>query len=174
MTKTAKLTAFLLAGLLVLSILSGCKKKEEELQQSKFILDYATEGVVETNDPDALQKAFNEAQKNANENRMALNYKNDAYSNDGKTFQCYIGNSPKNLDDLFVSIYANRECTDELYLGQLLRPGTAYETIELERELEEGDHTVYVPQTLIRVVDGEQTIVGQAIVTMDFHVGSEY
>jgi hypothetical protein len=172
MIKTTRLAAFLLAGMLTLSALTGCKKKEEE-KQSGLILDYATSGVVETQDPQALQKALDAAQERANNDRIGLNYKNDAYSQDGKTFSCYIGNSTFNADDLFISIYADSACTDELFMGQLLRPGTAYETIELERTLEPGDYTVYVPHTLITTVDGEQSITGQAIITMDFHVNSD-
>jgi len=171
MTKTTRQFALLLAGVLVLSALVGCKKKEEK--QSGLILDYATTGVVETHDPQALQKAYDEAQKAAMKNMIALLYKNDAYSKDGKTFSCYVGNSPENPDDLFISIYADPECTDELFMGQLLRPGSAYDTVELNRALEPGDYTVYVPHTMIRVDDGEQKIVGQVVVTMDFHVSSE-
>lgn len=172
MTKTAKLAALLLSGVMFLSALTGCKKKEEE-KQSGLILDYASEGVVEMEDPASLQKAFDEAKKAAQDGMFGLNYRNDAYSTDGKTFSCHIGNSRQNADDIFIAIYADPECTDELYISQLLRPGTAYETIELNRALEPGDHTVYVPHTKIRLIDGVQTIVGQVVITMDFHVSSD-
>jgi hypothetical protein len=172
MTKTTRQFALLLAGVLVLSVLVGCKKKEEE-KQSGLILDYASEGVVEMEDPNALQNAFDAAKKEAQESGFGLNYRNDAYSTDGKTFSCHIGNSRQNADDIFIAIYADPECTDELYISQLLRPGTAYETIELNRALEPGDHTVYVPHTKIRLIDGVQTIVGQVVITMDFHVSSD-
>jgi hypothetical protein len=174
MTKTVRQFALLLAGVLLLSALVGCKKKEEaEEKTGGLALDYATQGVVATEDPDALQKAYDQAVENAQKGMIALNYRNDAFSTDGKTFSCYIGNSPSNADDLFLSIYADAECTDELFMGQLLRPGTAYETVELNRALEPGDHMVYVPHTLIRVVDGEQMISGQAVVTLDFHVNPD-
>jgi hypothetical protein len=172
MTKTTRQFALLLAGVLLLSALVGCKKKEEE-KQSGIILDYATQGVIETHDPNALQKAYDEAVEKAREGMIALTYRNDASSEDGQTFNCYIGNSTSNSDDLFIAIYADSACTDELFRGQLLRPGTAYETVTLNRKLDEGVHTVYVPHTLIRVVDGQQAIVGQTIVTMDFHVDSD-
>jgi hypothetical protein len=171
MTKTTKTAAFLLAGLLVLSTLSGCRKEDEK--QSGLILDYASEGVVEMENPEELQKAFDEAKKAAQEGMFSLDYRNDAYSSDGKTFSCYIGNSRLNQDDIFIAIYADPECTDELYISQLLRPGVAYETIELNRALEPGDHTVYVPHTKIRMIDGAQTIVGQVVITLDFHVSSD-
>jgi hypothetical protein len=171
MTKIAKLALFMLTIALTLFALTACKKKEEA--QSGLILDYATEGVVETEDPNALQKAFDVAKKEAQESRFGLDYKNDAYSEDGKTFSCYIGNSDENADDLFISVYMDPELTDELYTSQLLRPGTAFETIELNRTLDPGVYMVYVPHTQIRLVDGKQTIVGQVVITMDFHVNSD-
>jgi hypothetical protein len=171
MTKTTRRFALLLAGILVLSALVGCKKKEEE--KSGLILDYATDGVVQTEDPEALQKAFDAAKKEAQDSRFGLDYKNDAYSEDGKTFSCYIGNSDENADDLFISVYMDPELTDEVYMSQLLRPGTAFEVIELNRTLDPGDYMVYVPHTQIRLIDGVQTIVGQVVVTMDFHVNPD-
>lgn len=161
--------AVALAGALVVTALSGCRKKEEK---NNLILDYAT-GTVATHDQESLQKAYDEAVKQASKDTMSLNYRNDAYSADGKTFSCYIGNSKMNVEDLFITIYADAACTDELYLSGLLRPGTALETVELNRKFDVGDYTFYVPFTQVQLVDGEQTIIGQAVVTMDFHVVEE-
>lgn len=170
MRQRSRALAFLLAIVLVATASSGCKKKEEE--KNNLILDYAT-GTVETHDADALQKAYDAAVKQANEDTMSLNYRNDAYSMDGKTFSCYIGNSKTNEDDMFVTIYADAACTDELFMSGLLRSGTALDTVELNRKFDVGDYTFYVPFTQIQLIDGEQTIVGQAVVTMDFHVVEE-
>lgn len=173
MTKTAKMGALLLAVALALSILTGCKKKEEEKEEkSGLILDYATSGVIELQDPNALQKAFDEAQRESLESMFSLEYQESAFSEDGKTFRCYIGNSAYNTDDIFISIYMDAELTDEVYMSQLLRPGMAFDTIELNRTLEPGNYTVFVPHTKIRLIDGEQTIVGQLVVTMELHVVS--
>lgn len=170
MTRKSGTVAFLLALVLVVTALSGCGKKQEE--KNNLILDYAS-GTVATNDPDALQKAYDAAVKQANEDTITLNYRNDAYSRDGKHFSCYIGNSTANVDDLFVTIYADDAFSDELFMSGLLRPGTALDNIELNRKLDAGDHVVYVPFTQIQLIDGKQTIVGQAVVTMDFHVVEE-
>jgi hypothetical protein len=172
MTKIAKLAMLLLAIALTLSILTACKKKEEE-KQSGMILDYATTGVVEMDDPEALQRAYEEAKQKAQDNTFGLKYQNDAYSTDGKTFSCRIGNSTQNADDIFIAIYADKECTDELFVSQLLRPGMAFDTVELNRTFEPGDYTFYVPHTKIRMIDGVQTIVAQVVITIDFHVTSE-
>jgi len=173
MKKTIKTAFLVLAVALVLSVLSGCRKQEEvQEEKSGLILDYATSGVIELEDPGTLQSAFNAAQEEALDSMFSLEYQDDAFSDDGKTFRCYIGNSENNKDDLFISIYMDAELTDEVYMSQLLRPGTAFETIELNRTLEPGDYTVFVPHTKIRLVDGEQTIVGQVVVTMEFHVAS--
>jgi hypothetical protein len=173
MTKTVKMCSLALAMALTLTLLSACKKQEEAKEEkSGLILDYATSGVIELEDPDALQSAFNEAQQEALDSMFSLEYQDDAFSDDGKTFRCYIGNSANNKDDLFISIYMDAELTDEVYMSQLIRPGTAFETVELNRTLEPGDYTVFVPHTKIRLIDGEQAIVGQVVVTMEFHVAS--
>jgi hypothetical protein len=101
---------------------------------------------------------------------MALEYRNDAYSDDRRTFQCYIANSQSNEYDMFIAIYADAEYNDLLYLSELLRPGSAFEQVTLERALPPGDHEVYVAFTQVEETDGEQAIRGQNRVTMNFHV----
>lgn len=130
---------------------------------------YATEGVTVVEDPDELSRMVQEMYKNVG-NMMALEYKNDAYSEDGRDFECYIANASGNEYDMFIAIYADAEYTEELFLSQLLRPGSAFERVELERALEKGDHTVYVAFTQVDEEDGEQVIHEQSKVTMTFHV----
>ena len=50
-------------------------------------------------DADALQAAVDEAMKNAKEGNVALLYENNAYSEDGKTFSCYIANDTANRSE---------------------------------------------------------------------------
>jgi hypothetical protein len=62
--------------------------------------------------------------------------------------------------------------TDELYLSQLVPPGSGFEEITLEHPLDPGNHTVYVALTQV-VTDeetGEQTIHNQVVYTMNFTV----
>lgn len=133
-------------------------------------LEYATEGVIFTEDPDALQKAYDEAAEKVEESVVPLSYRASASSEDGVNFTCYIANPDRARYDMFIAIYADISMTDELYMSQLLRPGTAYEQITLNRALDSGRHEVYAVFTTIDEEDGEQVIRGQAAVTMEFRV----
>ncbi|MDE6997798.1 MAG: hypothetical protein K2P04_07990 [Oscillospiraceae bacterium] len=130
-------------------------------------LGYA-EGVTVVDDPDALQKAVDEMYAKAAEGTMALEYQNDANSEDGKTFSCYIANAVANSYDMYIDIYADQALTDEIYLSGLVRPGSAFREITLENALEPGTHRVYVAFT--QVEEDLTTIHGQVMVTMDFIV----
>lgn len=168
-----RLMAFLFAAVLLLT--AGCKKKETEPEATGnnsggFRIGYAEEGVTVVDDPDALQKAVDEMYEMAAQRGTTLSYKNDAFSSDGITFDCYLANHPDNQCDMFVAIYADEEYTDELYLSKLLRPGTAFNEIKLNHALTPGDHTVHAAYTLVEEVDGQQTIHDQQLVTMVFHV----
>lgn len=109
---------------------------------------------VVTDDPETLQKAVDEMYEKAAEPGVSLEYKNMAFSSDGKTFECYIGNSANNAYDMFFTLYADPELTDIIYLSELLRPGSRFEEITLERTLEPGDHEVYLVHT--QVQDNEE------------------
>ena len=100
-------------------------------------------------------------------NSIALEFKNDAYSNDGKTFACYLGNSALNEYDMYVAIYADAALTEMLYLSDLVPPGSGFEEITLDQSLEKGDHRVYIAFTQM---EDPNTIHAQTIYTMDFHV----
>lgn len=133
-------------------------------------LGYSTEAKVML-DQDSLQAAVDEAQRNAKEGKVALQYQNEAFSTDGKTFSCYIANAPANLYDMFLTIYANAEMTDQVFLSGLVPPGSGFEEITLDHELETGDHTVYVAVTQVATEeDGEQVIKNQVMHTIEFHV----
>jgi hypothetical protein len=134
-------------------------------------IGYATEATVMLNQ-DSLQAAMDEAMKNAEEGNIALQYKDNAYSSDGTNFDCYIVNSANNLYDMFISIYADLNMTDELYLSQLVPPGSGFEHIKLEHPLDTGDHTVYVVLSQVEsdAETGEQSVHKQVAYTMDFHV----
>lgn len=130
-------------------------------------LGYA-QGVTEVEDPDALQKAVSDMYKKAAEGGIALEYKNDAFSTDGTTFDCYIANAVANSYDMYIQIFADAELTDQRYLSGLLRPGSAFDTIELEKPLEPGANTVYVAFT--QVEEDLETIHAQVFVTMTLNV----
>lgn len=163
--------AVISASAAVIVLKSGGSQKETVTMNDGVIprIAYATEGVTVTEDPDELSRMVQEMNASAGE-LMALSYKNDAYSEDGRTFQCYIANSPFNQYDMFIAIYADAAYTELLYLSELLRPGAAFERVTLERELPLGDNEVYVAFTQVEEADGQQAIHGQNRVTMNFHV----
>jgi hypothetical protein len=134
-------------------------------------IGYATEAKVML-DQESLQAAMDAAAENAKKGNIGLMYQNDAYSVDGRNFQCYIVNSPSNEYDMFITIFADADLTDELYLSQLVPPGSGFEKLKLEHALSVGSHTVYVALTQVETdaETGEQTIRNQIVHTMDFHV----
>lgn len=155
----------LIVAVIVLAVKSCGGKKQEDAAPK---IGYA-EGVVAT-DADELQKAVDELAKRSDEPGIALEYQNEATSTDGVNFDCYIANSAQNEHDMYIDVYADDRLTDEIFLSELLRPGTAFEHIKLNKALDKGSHTVYVAFTQVGDVDGEQTILGQVMVTMDFTV----
>lgn len=165
-----------IAGLLAALLFQGRGARETaptadvQANDSGFKVGYASEGVTVIEDPEALQKALDEAYAKAQEPGIALKYRNDALSTNGVDFDCYIGNSPDNAYDMFIDIYADDAFTDEIFLSELLRPGQAFEKISLKHPLEPGTHRVYVAFTQVKVEEGEQRIHKQVMVTMDFYV----
>lgn len=155
----------LVAAVIVLAVKSCGGKKQDDAAPR---IGYA-EGVVAT-ESDALQKAVDEMYRRANESGITLEYRNDAESADGKNFSCYIANAKENEYDMYIDIYADEALTDEIFLSQLLRPGTAFDHITLKKALDKGDHRVFAAFTQIVEENGEQAIHGQVVVTMDFHV----
>lgn len=131
------------------------------------LLGYA-EGVVAV-EQDDLQAAVDAMFAKAKEGTFVTEYRNDAYSSDGETFACYVGNSSMNNYDLYIQIFADAELSDQLYLSGLLRPGTVFDEITLDHPLEDGIHRVYVIFT--QVEEDLATLHGQITLTMDFHVG---
>lgn len=134
-------------------------------------IGYSTDAKVML-DQDSLQAAFDEALKNTEDGYVGLKYQNDAYSTNGTDFECYIANSESNVYDMFLTIYADAELTDQIFLSGLVPPGSGFESITLDHALAPGDHTVYVALTQVDTNEetGEQVIKNQAMHTIEFHV----
>lgn len=127
-------------------------------------LKYATKGTMVLDAPNGI---YDEIPANA----IALEFRNDAYSKDGQTFSCYLGNSALNSYDMFVALYTTTEMNDEdlIYLSDLVPPGSGFEEITLDRPLEEGDHRLTVAFTQVEDA-ATNTAHAQTLFTMDFHV----
>jgi hypothetical protein len=172
--------AALLAALAIVSSLTGCRKAESEpetqgeqhttIASNGVRIGYASEGITAVDDPKALEKAVEAMYEAAQTPGIGLEYENDAYSEDGINFDCYIANSGMNQYDMFIAIYGDANYQDELFLSQLIRPGQAFNNITLNHALPLGDNTVYCAFTQIEEVDGEQSMHDQVIVTLNFHV----
>lgn len=131
---------------------------------------YATDAKVML-DQDSLQAAMDEAMENARDGNVALRYKNNAYSTNGTDFECFIVNSASNKYDMFLTIYADAEMTDQIFLSGLVPPGSGFENITLDHALEPGSHEVTVVLTQVDTDEnGAQVIKHQVAHTMDFHV----
>jgi hypothetical protein len=139
---------------------------------NSLIVGYATEGVTPvTNDPDEFSKAVEKAFREAAEKKpMSLKYRYDATSTDGVHFDCLLSNSQDNDEDMFIAIYTDTTFQDELFLSELLRPGTAFERITLNRQLEKGVHDVVAAFTLVKTEDGQQSITQQQFIGLRFTV----
>lgn len=110
----------------------------------------------------------------APQNMINLKYNYQAFSTDGINFIGLLANDPGNEYDMFVDLFADAEATDRLFLSGLLPPGTGIQRIALNRALPVGTNTVYVAFNQVDTdEDGEQAIVGQAVVTVEFIVTEE-
>lgn len=168
--KVKRLAALLLAALMLLA--SGCKKKEEVVEEAKdsgFRIGYA-EGVTVIDDEDSLQAEYNKMLDASQQEGMAIEFTNEAVSLDGINVDCHIGSSSSNSYDMFIIIYGDEQYTDQLFLSELLRPGTAFEHIQLEHALDPGFYTLYVVYTTVEEINGVQGIHDQQIVTMNLTV----
>ncbi len=161
----------LVSAVVVLSVavvglaVAGQNKAEQEMEQNG-VIDYA-DGVTVVDDESALQTAVDQMMVDAAK-EMVASFQNQAVSEDGKTFTCYIANSEYNEYDMFIALYKNLNDEEPIYLSGLMRPGEAFREIVLDEALGKGDHTVNLVFT--QVEDDHSTIHGQSIVTITMQV----
>lgn len=131
------------------------------------VLGYA-DGVTVVDDESALQAAVDKMLEDA-EKEMVVSFQPQAFSEDGKTFTCYIANSEYNEYDMFIALYTEiGEEAEPIFLSGLMRPGEAFREITLDEALDNGTHEVYLVMT--QVEDNQSTIHGQNIVTVEMQV----
>ena len=143
----------------------------EPVNTAGLEIGYADSATI-MDEADAQQQAINDLLRGGP--GISIDYKGDAYSENGKDFECYLANSDVNTEDMYIQICADAEMTDTLFLSQLIRPGYAFRTVTLNRALPEGDNTVYVCFTTVAPNEnGELAITGQTTFAVDFHVTLE-
>lgn len=124
-------------------------------------IPYAT-GVVVTDETDIEPAEYG---------WIDLLYDYQAHSSDGVNFSCMLANAASNRYDMYFDLYADDALTDEIFLSGLLKPGTALENVTLDHALPAGTNTVYVTMNQVDTdEDGNQTIVNQTVVTVEFIV----
>lgn len=169
-TFVAVLVLIAVVVIAAVAVISALNRQEPEADAGQAI-QYASNATVLL-DQDSIQAAMDEAMKNAEDGNIGLYYKNDAYSSDGVNFDCFIGNSSANIHDMFITIFADVDMTDQIYLSGLVPPGSGFEEITLEHKLEPGSNRVYVALTQVDTDEetSEQVLLNQVVYTMDFHV----
>lgn len=141
---------------------------EEEVKR----MGYAEGAVVETGvtvvDEASLQDAVDFLFLNEDTPEISLEYRNNPKSTDGKSFICHIANAADNQYDMYIAVYSDGGCTDELFHSDRLPPGTVLDSLTLGRTLEPGVHELTV--AFIQLEDGSETVHAQTLITMDFTV----
>lgn len=160
---------FLLLILIVVLVAAGVvvflwyQNRDTEDDSGK--LGYEASAVVVT-DQDELQKMMDDMA--AQDGKISLEYKNIAKSNNGTDFDCYIANSAKNTCDMYIGIYTDASFSEELYLTQLMKPGSGITNFKCNKKMEPGHHDVVLVFTLVE--DDHKTVRTQTTVTYSLNV----
>lgn len=163
------LSVLLAAAVIVLAYLLLRKPPvNEEVER----MGYAEGAVVETGvtvvDEASLQDAADFLFLNDDAPEISLEYRNNPKSTDGRHFTCHIANAADNLYDMYIAVYSDGGCSDELFRSDRLPPGTALDSLTLGRTLEPGVHELTV--AFIQAEDGSETVRAQTLIAMDFMV----
>lgn len=137
------------------------------------------DGVTVVTDPVDLNERVDKLYQAASEEGIDVEYKNEAFSTDGTTFACYIGNPSRSNYPMYITIYADTTFQEELFISGLLKPGQAFNKVTMSRALEDGVNVlpvcytqVYEPHTGLNDTD-DFTIRGQTVLTLNFNVVDE-
>lgn len=117
-------------------------------------------------DEDELRKQVEEMENR--DGKISLEYKNIAVSGNGTDFDCYIANSLDNTADMYIGIYTDATYEEELYLTQLMKPGSGITSFECNKKLGPGHHDAVLVFTLVE--DDHETIRTQTSVTYSLNV----
>lgn len=138
---------------------------EEHIKDGK--LQYDEAAIIL--DQDALQQAVNEMYEKVEDGMISLSHKNQAFSSDGRTFQCYIQNNIDNKYDFFINIYKDNTAEEQLYLSGLIPPGSGIDHFNSEIKLDPGAYDALL--VITQVEDDHETIRdGQLYLTLHLTV----
>ncbi len=117
-------------------------------------------------DENGLERQIEEMKNAAGD--ISLEYKNEAESDDGTNFICYLANSDLNTEDMFIAIFKDASLTDQVYLSGLLKPGTSIQNFVSEISFEPGTYSVVALFT--SVGDDHETMTSQIAVELKLTV----
>lgn len=142
----------LVAGGAAFLLLNGKKPAEQGTLTSNGTIPYAANvGVVKENE-DLTSKL-----KEGTENRIPLHFATAAQSKDGENFTCVLGNPQGAQYDMYFDIYADDECTDQLYVSGLVPPGSQLESFKSNKTFPKGT-TQDVTLVVTTVEDDHKTL----------------
>lgn len=134
------------------------------------------EGITVVSNSEDLDEQVNKMYEAAADEGVAVEYKNEAFSTDGVSFACYIGNPAKSAFPMFITIYADTTFQEELFVSGLIKPGQAFNKVVMSRELAEGTYVmpvcytqVYEPHSGDNDTD-DFVIRAQTVLTINFNV----
>lgn len=123
----------LLAGGAAFFILNAKKPAEQGALTSDGTIPYAANvGVVKENE-DLANKL-----KEGTEDRIPLHFSTTAISEDGENFKCVLGNPQGAQYDMYFDIYADGDCTDQIYVSGLIPPGSQLESFITNKKFPKG------------------------------------
>lgn len=154
----------IMAGMVIFFLVS---KNDTENVTDGPSLGMAVESNIILDDPKTLQDAVDEMIKKAEEGRMTLEMKVDAYSSDGESFKCYLANAKENNYDMFMVLYLDED-QNEIYRSGLIPIGARIESFETSYKLKAGTHVGTL--TFYQVEEDGETIHSQVNVGLNMYV----
>jgi ABC-type Na+ efflux pump permease subunit len=134
----------------------------EKKNDNPLVLDYDSSAVAI--DEASLQNSLNKMKEKVADGYLNLNFKNEARSNDGVNFSCFLGNSDANTHDLFFNIYKDASLEEQIYLSGLIAPGSAVESFTSEIKLDPGEYSAIL--FFSSVDDDHTTMLSQVAVEL--------
>lgn len=127
-----------------------------------------TAGVL---DIKGIKKWNEDALKQAELDRIPIQYAPAANSVDGKNFACVIGNPEGSPRCFYVDLYADTSFEEEVYLSGLIPPGRGLTSFTTTREFPQGETDAVLVVTTVD--DDMKTIVAQTMVYLTLNVGEQ-
>ena len=156
------------AAMILLNKSSDDSVAEPDFDTNSNGLIHYDAAAVPVNEADYAER-IKELYEKAEEGYLTLQYKNEAYSEDGVHFICEIGNSAANHYDMYFNIYLDENFEEQILLTGLFPPGSGIEEFDSEIPLDPGEYRAVL--ALTQIEDDHSTFHAQSFVTIYLKVG---